>query len=111
LKPDHPLIQKQDSEDNEYNSLLMRRGYVNSEGQKQVSDMHDKLVSKRGKGWCKCMKCTSLKEDSVPVNAAGSGGIAGIGTGPYPQSEPGVPKGKKRLRVILNKAKMLTRTK
>lgn len=51
-----------------------------------------------------------LKEDAVPVNAAGAGGIAGIGTGPYPQSEPGVPK-KKALRVILNKAKMLTRTK
>lgn len=52
-----------------------------------------------------------VKEDAVPVNSAGGGAIAGIGTGPYPQSEPGVPKGKKRLRVILNNAKMITRKK
>lgn len=50
-----------------------------------------------------------VNEDAVPANAAGPGAIAGIGTGPYPNSEPGVPKGKKRLRVILNKSKMLTR--
>lgn len=51
-----------------------------------------------------------VKEDAVPVNCAGSGAVAGIGTGPYPKSEPGVPK-KKPLKVILNRAKMLTRTK
>jgi hypothetical protein len=48
-----------------------------------------------------------IKEDAVPANCAGSGAIKGIGTGPYPDSEPGVPK--KRLKVILNNAKMLTR--
>lgn len=46
-------------------------------------------------------------EDAVPTNSAGSGAIKGIGTGPHPDSEPGVPK--KRLKVILNNAKMLTR--
>lgn len=50
-----------------------------------------------------------IEEDAIPTNCAGGGAIAGIGTGSYPNSEPGVPKGKKRLRVILNKAKMLTR--
>ncbi len=48
-----------------------------------------------------------IKEDAIPVNNAGSGAVQGIGTGPYPQSEPGVPK--KRLKVILNRAKMLRR--
>jgi hypothetical protein len=48
-----------------------------------------------------------IKENAIPVNAAGGGAIAGIGTGPYPDSEPGVPK--KRLKVIMNNAKMLTR--
>lgn len=50
-----------------------------------------------------------IEEDAIPANCAGPGAIAGIGTGPYPNSEPGVPKGKKRLRVILNNAKVLTR--
>jgi hypothetical protein len=60
----------------------------------------------------KVVDLKSLDEDAVPVNAAGAGGIAGIGTGPYPQSEPGVPKDRKKaLKVILNKAKMLSRTK
>jgi hypothetical protein len=49
-----------------------------------------------------------IKEDAVPANCAGSGAVSGIGTGPYPNSEPGVPK-KKSLKVILNRAKMLTR--
>lgn len=48
-----------------------------------------------------------IEEDALPVNNIGSGAIQGAGTGPYPQSEPGVPK--KRLKVILNKAKMLRR--
>jgi hypothetical protein len=50
-----------------------------------------------------------LKEDAIPANAVGPGAIAGLGTGPYPHSEPGVPK--KRLKVILNNAKILTRKK
>lgn len=41
-----------------------------------------------------------ISEDAVPVNCAGSGAVQGIGTGPYPNSEPGVPK-KKKLSVIL----------
>jgi hypothetical protein len=49
-----------------------------------------------------------MNEDIVPGNCAGSGAIQGIGTGSHPESEPGVPK-KKPLKVILNKAKMLTR--
>lgn len=35
---------------------------------------------------------------AVPANAAGSGGIDGIGVGP--KGEPGVTKGKKKLRVL-----------
>ena len=48
---------------------------------------------------------TNLKEDGVafasttPANAAGSGGIAGIGTGAADQREPGVNR-KKKLRDI-----------
>lgn len=57
------------------------------------------------------MSRKSLDEDAIPANAVGPGNIAGLGTGTYPKSEPGVPKGKKRLRVILNNAKMLTRKK
>ena len=49
---------------------------------------------------------TNLKEDgaafvsTTPANAAGSGGIAGIGTGAADQREPGVDKKKKKLRDI-----------
>lgn len=42
-----------------------------------------------------------IKEETssvVPANAAGSGGVDGIGVGP--RSEPGVTRGKKRLRVL-----------
>ena len=42
-----------------------------------------------------------IKEDTssaVPANAAGSGGIDGIGVGP--KGEPGITKGKKKLRVL-----------
>jgi len=48
-----------------------------------------------------------VKEDAA--NCAGSGAIQGMGTGAYPESEPGVPKGKKKLSVILANAKMLRR--
>lgn len=48
-----------------------------------------------------------MKEE-VAANCAGGGGVAGIGTGKYPDSEPGVPK-KKKLSVIINNAKMLRR--
>jgi len=49
---------------------------------------------------------TNLKEDGVafssttPANAAGSGGVAGIGTGAADQREPGVNLKKKKLRDI-----------
>jgi hypothetical protein len=49
---------------------------------------------------------TNLKEDGVafssstPANAAGAGGVAGIGTGAADQREPGVNKKKKNLRDI-----------
>lgn len=49
---------------------------------------------------------TNLREDGVafssttPANAAGSGGIAGIGAGAADQREPGVNKKKKKLRDI-----------
>ena len=46
-----------------------------------------------------------IKEDAVPTNGVAGGAIPGIGIQPDPI--PGVPK--KRLKVILNKAKMLTR--
>lgn len=49
-----------------------------------------------------------VKEDAIPTNAAGPGHIQGIGTGSYPEREPGVPK-KKKLSVILADAKMLRR--
>lgn len=49
----------------------------------------------------------TVKEDAVPVNNIGSGAIQGAGTGAPDKAEPGVPK--KRLKVILNNAKMLTR--
>lgn len=45
-----------------------------------------------------------IKEDAIPANNISSGGIAGT-----PPDQPGVPK--KRLKVILNNAKMLTRKK
>jgi hypothetical protein len=67
---------------------------------------HDRL-KKAGLTGSKVVPIKSLDEDALPANCAGGGAIAGIGQGPYPNSEPGVPK--KRLRVILNKAKMLTR--
>lgn len=51
-----------------------------------------------------------IDEDAIPVNAVGPGHVAGLGTGPFPDSQPGVPK-KRRLRVILNNARMLTRKK
>lgn len=47
-----------------------------------------------------------IKEDgaafasTTPVNSAGAGGIAGIGTGAADQREPGVDKKKKKLRDI-----------
>lgn len=45
-------------------------------------------------------------EDAIPANCAGGGAIPGIGIAPNP--EPGINK-KKRLKFILNNAKMLTR--
>lgn len=48
-----------------------------------------------------------VEEDAVATNCAGAGAIAGIGTGNYPNSEPGVPR--KKLKVILNNAKVLRR--
>lgn len=47
-------------------------------------------------------------EEDVATNCAGSGAVQGIGTGDHPASEPGVKK-KKKLSVILNKAKVLKR--
>lgn len=47
-----------------------------------------------------------INEDSIAANCAGGGAIPGIGVAPDP--EPGVDK-KKRLKYILNNAKMLTR--
>lgn len=47
-----------------------------------------------------------LNEDAIPTNCVASGAVAGIGV--PPQSEPGVNK-KKKLKVILANAQMLTR--
>ena len=46
-------------------------------------------------------------EDAVATNCVGGGNIPGVGIGPYPFREPGVPK--KRLKVILKNAEMLKR--
>jgi hypothetical protein len=74
---------------------------------KSKADDEHKRLKKAGLKKSAVVPIRSLGEDAVPVNNAGSGAIKGIGTGPHPDSEPGVPK--KRLKVILNKARMLTR--
>lgn len=51
---------------------------------------------------------TDIKEDgaafasTTPANAAGSGGIAGIGAGAADQKEPGVNNKKKKLQSFRN---------
>jgi hypothetical protein len=50
-----------------------------------------------------------LKEDAIATNNIGSGAIQGAGTGSYPEREPGVPKGRKKLSVIMANAKVVRR--
>jgi hypothetical protein len=79
--------------------------YNNPKNIMKIAKMHSDFADNREKNINKAKE--RLKEDAIPVNNIGSGAIQGVGTGKYPESEPGVPK--KRLKVILNRAKMLTR--
>lgn len=102
-KEGSPSVMYQHDEDPKHHVLVLKHPEWRDEPMDHYygsSKEFHKHLTKRG-------LVGKLNEDVVPVNNIGAGAIQGAGTGPYPQSEPGVPK--KRLKVILNNAKMLTR--